>query len=678
MDVLDLVAKITLDASEYDKGLDASKSKAASFGSALKTGIGTAAKVGVAAITAVGTAAVGASAAFVKGTSSLAEYGDNIDKMSQKMGISAQGYQEWEAVMQHSGTSMETLRAGMKTLANAVENGNDAFNRLGITQKQIASMSNEELFNATITALQGVENETERTYLAGQLLGRGATELGALLNTSAEETQAMKDRVHELGGVMSDEAVKAAAHYQDTLQDMQTAFSGLQRGLLSEFLPTVTTVMEGLTELFSGDDKGIGKINNGVTEFVDKMSDALPKVLDTGAQIINSLVMALTKNIPQLVSAGVQTVGTLADGLIQGIPVILQGVDELMMQMYFALLDFDWAGAASGVADKIAGLFDPDSLGLEQTLLSKAFGIIEALASGIGQAAPTLLPAAIDLISNFVNFLAEEAPLMIDAAFDLVLGLAEGLTNPTALNNMITSAMQLIMSLADGLIDALPRLYEKAPIIIDNLVNVLTENAPKLIVCGIELIIKLQLGMIQALPQLVAAIPQIIGSLVSGFIDEGANLIKSGNDLIKFVKEGFESLNPAEWGRDMIDSLVSGIKSGIGKVKDAVGNIASTIKSYIHFSEPDVGPLSNFHTYAPDMMKLFAKGISDNEDIVARQMEKSFTLPDITNNVSATDKNGAITINVYGAEGQSVERLADIVQSKLLHELDMQRAVSYA
>ena len=184
MDAFSLVAKISLDSSEYDSGLSSAGSKLSSFGTALKTGIGTAAKIGTAAIAAVGTAVVGSSVAFIKGAGDIAEYGDNIDKMSQKMGISAQGYQEWEAVMQHSGTSMESLKAGMKTLANAVENGNDAFGRLGITQEQIASMSNEELFNTTISALQNVENETERTYLAGQLLGRGATELGALLNTS--------------------------------------------------------------------------------------------------------------------------------------------------------------------------------------------------------------------------------------------------------------------------------------------------------------------------------------------------------------------------------------------------------------------------------------------------------------------------------------------------------------
>ena len=237
----DLLGNEASDAGESAGGKFSSK-----FGLVLKT-------TGAVAAAGFGIAA-GAAGELVKQVSGVAAYGDNIDKMSQKLGMSATAYQEWAAVMEHSGTSIDAMQSSMKTLANAVENGNEAFDRLGISQEQLAGMNNEEIFAATITALQNVDNETERTYLAGQLLGRGATELGALLNTSAEETQAMRDRVHELGGVMSDEAVKNAAAFQDTLQDLKTSIGGVSRGLLTTFLPSVTQIMDGLTTLFSGGD----------------------------------------------------------------------------------------------------------------------------------------------------------------------------------------------------------------------------------------------------------------------------------------------------------------------------------------------------------------------------------------------------------------------------------------
>ena len=217
----------------------AGKSGGIKLGNALGTGM----KAAGATIAAAGAAVAGITSSFISASGAAAEYGDNIDKMSQKMGISAEAYQEWDAIMQHSGTSIEALKPSMKTLAQQAEKGSDAFQKLGISEEEVATLSQEDLFARVISGLQGMEEGTERTAITAQLLGKGATELGALLNTSAEETQAMRDRVHELGGVMSDEAVKAAAAYQDQLQDMQTAFSGLSRNLMSEFLPDMTNVM---------------------------------------------------------------------------------------------------------------------------------------------------------------------------------------------------------------------------------------------------------------------------------------------------------------------------------------------------------------------------------------------------------------------------------------------------
>ena len=123
----------------------------------------------------------------------------------------------------------------MKKLADAVEEPTEkstaAFEKLGISMEQAKNMSQEDLFGATITALQKMESGTERTALANDLLGKSAMDLGALLNTSAEDTEAMMQQVHDLGGVMSDDAVKASAAYQDSLQNVKTAISGVGRNI---------------------------------------------------------------------------------------------------------------------------------------------------------------------------------------------------------------------------------------------------------------------------------------------------------------------------------------------------------------------------------------------------------------------------------------------------------------
>lgn len=71
----------------------------------------------------------------------------------------------------------------------------------------------------------------------------------------------------------------------------------------------------------------------------------------------------------------------------------------------------------------------------------------------------------------------------------------------------------------------------------------------------------------------------------------------------------------SSWGRDICSNIANGISGAIGRVTNAVSAVAEQISDFLHFSEPDVGPLSNFHTFMPDMLELMAKGIKDNTNL---------------------------------------------------------------
>ena len=96
MNVLDLMASLRLDSSEYEKGLDESEKKATSFGDKLKGALATSAKISATALASAGTAVIAVGKGLMDNVGALAEYGDNIDKMSQKLGMSRQAYQEWD------------------------------------------------------------------------------------------------------------------------------------------------------------------------------------------------------------------------------------------------------------------------------------------------------------------------------------------------------------------------------------------------------------------------------------------------------------------------------------------------------------------------------------------------------------------------------------------------------
>ena len=108
-------------------------------------------------------------------------------------------------------------------------------------------------------------------------------------------------------------------------------------------------------------------------------------------------------------------------------------------------------------------------------------------------------------------------------------------------------------------------------------------------------------------------------SAISGVISQILSLITSGfNQAVSFIKgligQAFS------WGRDLIMGIVNGIRSAIGAVADAARSVADAIRSFLHFSVPDVGPLTDYESWMPDFMKGLAKGIEKSRGIVSAAM----------------------------------------------------------
>lgn len=128
------------------------------------------------------------------------------------------------------------------------------------------------------------------------------------------------------------------------------------------------------------------------------------------------------------------------------------------------------------------------------------------------------------------------------------------------------------------------------------------------------------------------------------------------------------------WGSEIINGVINGIQNAIGSLMSVMSNVADTIASYIHFSEPDKGALSNFHTFMPDMMSQLAQGIEnglpkieDAMDSMTRTMVPSMgggNSGAVTNNNS-----NSVSINVYGTQGMDVNELASVIEQKITNNV---------
>ena len=270
---------------------------------------------------------------------------------------------------------------------------------------------------------------------------------------------------------------------------------------------------------------------------------------------------------------------------------------------------------ADAVGQMIPDIIDTIVAALPE-ILSAAERIVSSLANGIIAQLPTIIQVGLQLISDLALGIAQALPELIPTIVDIVLQIVDTLLDNIDL--LVDAALALIEGLAVGLIKALPKLIEKAPVIIQKLIDALINNLPKLVLMGVDLIIKLVEGIIQNLPALVVAAGEIIVSLVDGIVSYFQRMSQLGEEIVQKFKDGIKRIasDAFNWGADMLNGLIDGIKSKVSSVADAAKGVAGTIKSFLHFSVPDEGPLTDYESWMPDFMKGLAAGIEKNKSLV--------------------------------------------------------------
>ena len=337
-----------------------------------------------------------------------------------------------------------------------------------------------------------------------------------------------------------------------------------------------------------------------------------------------------------LVNNFVDSVGIYAGNLLPRIEVSLNGAVMLI------------EGLAPKVVDALPGL-----------VKTVAPAAVSATTNLVGAALNVLPSLVLTLINTFADALVTHTPSLIPAGVDVIIKLAMMLTDPTTLVNIINAAVLIMIALADGIIEALPRLIEAAPVIISSLVTALVDTFPMLINTAALMIVKIVEGIGKSLPKILDAGTSIIAEVVSGAVKAFGKLIEAGANIVTNVKSGFSAklAEAKTWGKDLIDNFINGIKEKWNNLKQTVMNVAQSIKDVIGFSEPKKGPLSNFHTYAPDMMALFAQGVRENEHVVTDQIAKSFDFGQRTIDFasSAQGKSSSAMINgmMLAQDGES-------------------------
>ena len=220
--------------------------------------------------------------AFAAGTvfamKKAAEYGDRIDKMSQKIGMSRKSFQEWDYIMSQNGGNVETLQMGFKTLVTQIEgvqkgskDSVKAFKALGVNVKDSNGHFRvaDDVFNDVIRKLQQIKDPTQKMILANRLFGRSAAELRPLLNQEASAIDELREKANKMGLILSEQDVKNAVKFSDTMDTFSRVFQAKFATIAMKLMPKFSEIMEKILSKTDTIEKIMGYLFKLVEVFIN-------------------------------------------------------------------------------------------------------------------------------------------------------------------------------------------------------------------------------------------------------------------------------------------------------------------------------------------------------------------------------------------------------------------------
>lgn len=660
MNLLDLYAKITMDTSGYNKGLDEASGKASSFASKLKSGLATAAKVGAAALTA---AAAGVAALTKASIDQYAQYEQLVGGVDTLFKTASDKVQQYAAnAYKTAGMSaneyMNTVTSFSASLIKSL--GGDTEKAAQKADQAITDMADNA--NKMGTSMEMIQNayqgfaKQNYTMLDNLKLGYGGTkeEMQRLLK-DAEKLSGIKydissyadivDAIHVVQtemGITGTTAKEAASTISGSLSMAKAAWKNLLTGVgddTADLGTLIDNLVDSVSTAAGNIVPRIGKILSGMGEVVAQLapiiaqelpeliSTMLPALVSAGAQLLVGLVTGLVTAIPDLVAAAPQIITALVSAISANLPALMAAGQQLLTML--------GNGIQSGIpalAEKLPQVIDSflDFItGKLPSVLKKGVEMLTELANGILSGIPQLLSALPKIIESIVEFITENLPVIVDAGINLLL------------------------NLANGIISALPNLVADLPKIITSITTTLNENLPKIIQAGFELLIKLGEGILAAIPDLLASLPQVVSAILDGVGAAISGVYEIGKNIVKGLWEGIKSM--FSWIKDKVGGFFDGI---LGNIKDLLG---------IH------SPSRVFRSIGEYMMKGLEIGLEDSSGKV---ME---TVDDIAKEVKTRldDFVGDVEHALYIAEKNGAVSAAEMVDSYILMQDKIHEAAKW-
>lgn len=328
LEIFKLVGSIFVDSEEADKSIAKTDKNAEGLGKKLLDGVGTAAKWGAGLAAGAGAAVGAVSGLAAKVTDTTSAIADS----AQRTGVTAESFQKYAYAAKMSGMETETLEKAMiksqKSFADAKTGSKtlqDSYKQLGIDINSIGNSS--DAFDATVSALANMQDETQRNALANDLFGKSYAELAPLLNEGSTGIEKLKQEAVDMGAVMSNDSVASGEKFGDTIDKLKSSFGGIVNSVGTTVIPILQKFADGIINNMPMIQQVFSQLGPVFTDVLGKL---LPPLMELG-QTIAPMIMSTLQTILPLIIEIVSTILPIFTELLQTLlPPLMQIISALL------------------------------------------------------------------------------------------------------------------------------------------------------------------------------------------------------------------------------------------------------------------------------------------------------------------------------------------------------------
>lgn len=588
-----------------------------------------------------------------------ANYAENSDEV-----------QKWQQALNNATTDLNKTKAGIKSLSDEAKN-TGPLSDFGKTLKSGLATAAKAAAAATAAAAGAmaalVKSAVENYGEYEQLVGGVET----LFKSSADTVQEYANNAYKTAGLSANEYMETVTGFSASLlqsmgNDTQAAAEKANRAItdMSDNANKMGTDMTSIQNAYQGFAKAnYTMLDNlklgygGTKEEMQRLLADAEKIsgvkydLSSYADIVDAIHVVQTE-------MGITgTTATEAATTIQGSANAMKSAwSNLITGMSNENLDLD--KLVQNVIDSVNTFADNLIPRLQIMLPRFVQGLTQLISGMIPYVAPALellLPPLIEGVGGLVSGIVQALPAAVEAITAVIPMLVEQLT--ILLPQIISAGVEIIAALASGIGENLPALI---PAVVDAIITItegLLDHIDLLIIAAGQLIAGLAQGLIEAIPRLIGRLPEIIGAIVKGLLKGLAAIGEVGSQLVHGLFNGIS--NAAAWLYEKVKGWASSV---VGWIKDFFG---------IH---------SPSKVFADEVGKFIPPGITLGvEQAMPRAMRdmgaQLSALSAIPMPGSTTTNLGGVNIVVYGAQGQDVSELADIVMARMQSAVERREAV---